>query len=255
MICGNTRTTATEVSPLTSSTANSNFNNRAVYNPNEEVVANSAYLVRNRLNASFNTSKTFFAGYKTSFGVFYEGKDGRPYSWTFNNDVNGDGVVNDLLYVPSGKGSGEVLFRAPSGSTMTAAQAEEKFWTIVGANEGLNDSKGTVVSRNSSFSPITHQFDVRVSQEVPGFFPKHKGVLSFDILNIGNMINKEWGRIDEVNFQDGRGANTRNFVNFAGIDPATGKMIYAVNDPTDLTTKQNKGESQWAVQVTLKYEF
>lgn len=250
-----TRTTATEVSPLTSSTANSNFNNRAVYNPNEEVAANSAYLVRNRLNASFNTSKSFFSGYKTSFGVFYEGKDGRPYSWTFNNDMNGDGVVNDLLYVPSGKGSGEVLYRGDSGSTMSAAQAEEKFWNIVNANDGLANSKGTVVSRNSSFSPITHQFDVRISQEVPGFFPKHKGIFSFDILNIGNMINKEWGRIDEVNFQDGRGANTRNFVNFAGIDPATGKMIYAVNDPTDLTTKQAKGESQWAVQVTLKYEF
>ena len=250
-----TRTTATEVSPLSSSTANSNFANRAVYNPNEEVAANSAYLVRNRLNATFNTSKSFVSGYKTTFGVFYEGKDGRPYSWTFNNDMNGDGVVNDLLYVPSGKGSGEVLYRGTSGSTLSAAQAEEKFWNIVDANEGLSNSKGSVVSRNSSFSPITHQFDVRISQEVPGFSPKHKGIFSFDILNIGNMINKEWGRIDEVNFQDGKGANTRNFVNFSGIDPSTGKMIYAVNDPSDLTTKQNKGESQWAVQVTLKYEF
>ena len=250
-----TRTTATEVSPLTSSTANSNFANRAVYNPNEEVAANSAYLVRNRLNASFNATKSFFSGYKTTFGMFYEGKDGRPYSWTFNNDMNGDGIVNDLLYVPSGKGSGEVLYRGVSGSTMTAAQAEDKFWSIVDANTGLSESKGSAVSRNSTFSPITHQFDVRISQEVPGFFAKHKGIFSFDILNIGNLINKEWGRIDEVNFQDGRGANTRNFVNFAGIDPSTGKMIYAVNDPSDLETKQRKGESQWALQVTLKYEF
>jgi hypothetical protein len=250
-----TRTTATEVSPLTSSTANSNFANRAVFNPNEEVAANSAYLVRNRLNASFNATKSFIQGYKTTFGLFYEGKDGRPFSWTFNNDMNGDGVVNDLLYIPSGRGSGQVLFRGPAGSTMTAAQAEEKFWTIVDANASLSESKGSVVSRNSAFSPITHQFDVRISQEVPGFFPKHKGVLSLDILNIGNLINKEWGRIDEVTFQDGRGANTRNFVNFAGIDPATGRMIYAVNDPSDLTTKQAKGESQWALQVTLKYEF
>lgn len=250
-----TRSTATEVSPLTSSTANSNFTNRAVYNPNEEVAANSAYLVRNRLNASFNATKSFFGNYKTTFGLFYEGKDGRPFSWTFNNDMNGDGVVNDLLYVPSARGSGQVIFRGTKDTPMTAAAAEEKFWTVVDANASLSESKGTVVSRNSAFSPITHQFDLRISQEVPGFFPKHKGIFSFDILNIGNLINKEWGRIDEVNFQDQRGANTRNFVNFAGIDPATGKMIYAVNDPADLTTKQNKGESQWALQVTLKYEF
>ena len=148
-----------------------------------------------------------------------------------------------------------MIFRGTKDTPMTAAAAEEKFWTVVDANASLSESKGTVVSRNSAFSPITHQFDLRISQEVPGFFPKHKGIFSFDILNIGNLFNKEWGRIDEVNFQDQRGANTRNFVNFAGIDPATGKMIYAVNDPADLTTKQNKGESQWALQVTLKYEF
>ena len=250
-----TRTAATEVSPLTSSTANSNFTNRAVFNPNEEVAANSAYLVRNRLNASISATKVFFGSYKTTFGLFYEGKDGRPYSWTFNNDMNGDGVVNDLLYVPSAKGSGEVLFRAASGSTMTPVEAEDKFWTVVDGDKALSAAKGGVVRRNSAFSPITNQFDLRISQELPGLLAKHKGVLSLDFLNVGNMLNKRWGRIDEVNFQDQRGGNTRNFVNFAGIDPATGKVVYAINDPSDLTTKQAKGESQWAVQVTVRYEF
>jgi hypothetical protein len=250
-----TTTTATEVSPLTSSTANSNFANRAIFNPNEEVAANSSYLVRNRLNASMNTTRTFFGGYKTTFGLFYEGKDGRPFSWTFANDMNGDSVVNDLLYVPSGPGSGEVLFRAATGSTLSAAQAEQRFWEVVGTSSALREAKGGVVKRNSDFSPFTNQFDLRISQEVPGFAPKHKGIFTLDFLNVGNMINKEWGRINEVNFRDGSGGLSRQFVNFAGIDQATGKMVYAVNDPSDLTLKQAKGESQWAVQITAKYEF
>jgi len=78
-------------------------------------------------------------------------------------------------------------------------------------------------------------------------------VVTLDILNFTNLLNKRWGRIDEIGF--GTGGNVRNFVNFAGIDPATGKMIYSVNDPTDYTTKQTRGESAWAAQVTLKYEF
>lgn len=260
-------TRATEVSNLSSSVANSNWLNRSVYNPNEEVAANSATMIRNRIVGNVNWAKAFYGAYKTSFGLFYEGRTGRPYSWNFNNDANGDGVAgNDLLYIPKGPGSGEVLFRLPNttGATLnqaaltawqqqTAVQAEAKFWSIVNANPGLRHYKGQVVGRNSSFSPFVNSFDVRVSQEVPGFFGKNKGTLTLDILNVGNLIKKSWGHIDEIGFNTG--GNVRNWINYAGIDPATGKPIYSVNDPTDLTTKQGRNESQWAMQVTAKYEF
>ena len=135
----------------------------------------------------------------------------------------------------------------------TAAVAEAKFWSIVDANPGLRNSKGGVVGRNTSFSKFTNSFDMRVSQEVPGLFGNNKGSLTLDILNVGNLIKKSWGRVDEVGF--GTGGNTRRWINYAGIDPATGKMIYSVNDAGDFTTKQNRGESQWAMQITAKYEF
>ncbi len=259
-------TRATEVSPLTSSVANSNWLNRAVFNPNEEVAANAATMIRNRFTANVNWAKAFVGAYKTSLGLFYEGRAGKPYSWTFNNDANGDGVAgNDLLYVPKAPGSGEVLFRLPVTTAITtqagidayqqqtAASAEAKFWSIVDSNAGLRNNKGKVVGRNSSFSHFVNSFDMRVSQEVPGIFGKQKGTLSLDILNVGNFIKRSWGHIDEVGF--GTGGNVRNFVNYAGIDPKTGKMIYSVNDPTDYTIKQQRNESQWAMQVTVKYEF
>ncbi|RZL37767.1 MAG: TonB-dependent receptor [Rubrivivax sp.] len=182
-----TRTNATEVSPLTSSTAFSQWANRPVYNPNEVTEANSVYRIRNRVSGSLNWAKAFVGAYKTSFGLFYEGRDGKPYSWTFNNDMNGDGVAgNDLLYVPKAPGSGEVLFRLP-GQTVAASGAER------------------------------------------------------------------YGRIDEIGFSDGTGGQVRKFVNYAGVE--NGKTVYAVNDPFTYTTKQFKGESQWAMQVTARYEF
>ena len=49
-----TYTTATEVSPLTSSTANSNWNGRAIFDPNEEVAGRSAYEVRDRVTGGGN---------------------------------------------------------------------------------------------------------------------------------------------------------------------------------------------------------
>ena len=250
-----TRTTSKEVSPLSSSTAFSQWANRPVFNPNEVVAANSVYTVRNRFSGSMNWSKAFIGRYKTSFGVFYEGRDGKPYSWTFNNDMNGDGVSgNDLLYVPKAPGSGEVIFRLP-GQTAAASSvaAEAKFWSIVDSDPSLRKAKGGATGRNTAFSQFTNSFDVRLSQEIPGFFGNHKGVLALDILNVGNLISNRYGRIDEIGFSDGSGGQVRRFVNYAGIE--NGKVVYSVNDPFTMTTKQNKGESQWAVQITARYEF
>ena len=245
-----TRTTSTEVSPLTSSTSNSNFNGRSIFNPNEEVAANSAYLTKDRFTATVNWSKAFVGSYKTTFGMFYEGRKGKPYSWTIGNDLNGDGLAgNDLMYIPKGPQSGEVLFY---GDTATSHVNEDKFWATVNSFKELRDNKGNVVKRNDAFAPFVNSFDIRVSQEIPGFTAKHKGVIALDILNFGNLLNRRWGRIDEVAFQSA-GGGARSFVNYAGIKD--GKYVYAVTDTEDYTTRQTKGESQWAMQVTLRYEF
>lgn len=244
-----TRTNATEVSPLTSSVANSNYNARSIFNANEEVASNSAYLIKNRVSGSLTWSKAMFADKKTTVGLFYEGRTGHTYSWTYNNDLNGDGVpFNDLMYIPSKPGSGEVVFAG-------GAAEEAKFWDIVYRNPELSRSMGQVTKRNGSHSPWVNNFDLRVSQELPGLKAGHKGVVTMDFLNVGNLLNPSWGRIDEVLF-DGRGGGaTRNFVNYKGLD-ANGKYIYSLAPTNEaLETRQVKGESQWAIQVTLKYEF
>jgi len=239
-----TRTSATEVSPLTSSTSNSGWLNRSVFNPNEDVASNSNYLIRDRVNASVSFSRAFIGKLKTTFGLVYEGRSGKAYSWVYNNDMNGDGVSgNDLLYIP--KNSSEVVF---TGATVNGQTPEQRFWAVVDANPELSKARGGAVKRNGSFAKFTNSFDFRLSQEVPGAFAGHKGVVSLDVLNFGNMINRRWGRIDEINFP-----STRRFVNFNGVQD--GKMVYNVNTPDDLVTRQNRGESQWAVQVTARYEF
>ena len=248
---GFTTTNATEVSPLTSSVSNSNWNSVSIFNANEEVAANSAYLVKDRFTGSLNWKHNFFGDYATRFGVFYEGRKGKPYSWIYNNDLNGDGTVNDLMYIPTAPGSGEVVFKGPTG--VSAADAEAFFWSVVEA-QGLSDFAGGAVDRNSSFAPWTNTFDVRISQELPGFFKGNKATLIFDILNFGNLLNKDWGHIDEIAFNSAGGLS-RSFVDYMGLD-ASGRYVYGVNGTIeDFVTRQNSGESQWAAQVTLKYEF
>jgi Carboxypeptidase regulatory-like domain len=237
-----TKTTATEVSPLTSSTSNSNWNGRNIFNPNEETTQNSNYLIKDRITGSLNWSQALFDNYKTTVGVFYEGRRGKPYSWTYINDLNGDGISgNDLMYIPTAPGSGEVVFRG-------GAAEEAKFWDVVNSNSALSAAKGGVVGRNNTFAPWVNNIDVRVSQELPGFASEHKVGITLDILNFGNLLNKKWGRIDEIGFP-----SNRSFVNYNGL--SNGKYIYSLGTTEDYVTRQASGESQWAVQLTLRYSF
>jgi hypothetical protein len=248
-----TKTTSTEVSSLTSSVSTSNWNGRSVFNPNENIATNSSYLVKDRINALFNFQKKFFGTYNTRLGVFYEGRSGKPYSWTVNNDLNGDGLSgNDRMYIPKAFGSGDVLFY---GDTATSHVNEQKFWDVVNANKVLRNSAGGIVGRNTDFAPWTNSIDLRISQEIPGLFARNKASFSLDFLNFGNLLNKKWGRINEVGFQSSGGL-ARSFVDYVGTDAATGKYVYAVRPQVEsVDIRQAKGESQWAVQATFKYDF
>jgi len=245
-------TTAEEVSSLSSSVSNSSWQSVSVFNANEEVAANSAYLVKDRFTGQLNWKHNFFGNYATRFGLVYEGRKGKPYSWIYNNDLNGDGSTNDLLYIPTAVGSGEVVFR-DLGGAVGSADEEAAFWAIIN-REGLSQYAGGVVERNSQFAPWTNNFDLRISQELPGFIGDNKFTITLDILNVGNLINKKWGQIDEIFFQS-QGGLARSFVNYQGLD-SSGRYIYGVNGQVeDFNTRNVRGESAWAAQVTVKYEF
>jgi outer membrane receptor for ferrienterochelin and colicin len=236
-----TYTNATEVNPLTSSQASSNWNNNAVFQANEEVAGVTNYTIRDRFSANLSYRHYFFENYATDFGLFYEGRSGKPYSWVFQNDMNGDGVVNDLFYVPSGPG--DVLFETPA--------QEAAFFEYLAATPELSRYAGQVAGRNTEHNQWVNQFDVRISQELPGFFGDNKAEIALDILNVGNLINKDWGQIEEIGFPSNRGV-----AYFGGIDPATGKYVYGfLNDVDASSLRDVTGESRWAAQLTFRYRF
>ena len=233
-----TYTNATEVNPLTSSRAISNWSNKAIFDPNSDEAARSNYEIRDRFTGSLQFRKAFFGDYATIFSVFYEGRSGAPHSWRFANDMNGDGYTNDLLYIPGGPG--EVKF---SGG----AAMEQAFFDWVNSN-GLDKYKGAVVPRNGMRNPWVNQFDLRISQELPGFFNGHKSEIWLDVMNVGNLINKDWGRI-QYNSPYG----DRVAVNFQGVDAATNQYIY--NFGNVAAPVWTDWESRWSLQLGFRYKF
>ena len=211
---------ATEVNPGTSSQAFSNFGGRAAFNPNDDIAYRSNYDIKARLIGALTWQHHFFGDYATSVSAFYDGHSGQPYSFVYGNDANGDGVSNnDLFFVPK---PGQVQF-----VNGTPQSVIDQFYKFIHDNTYLKNHQGGPVGQNGATSPWINQINLSFRQEIPGLFAGNKGEIRFDILNFGNLLNKDWGQIYDVPFSTA-GGFTRPLANFRGIDPATGQYIYAL---------------------------
>ena len=259
---GYTYTNTTEVGALTSSTAGSGFGGQYNFTTNEETAGTARYEIKDRFSGALNWKHAFFGDYETQVGLFYEGRSGRPFSYIFSGDANGDSrSFNDLFYVPTGPG--DVLFGSVTNAGVYTPNAamEKAFWDWMAANPELNQFRGTYAPENAFRAGWVNTFDLRLSQELPGFFKGHKSKVWVDIQNVGNLLNKDWGHILDWGFNGNQAVAT-----LAGIDKATGKYVYGYRSgtsfgqpgnlavPTDSDSNTN-GISQWSVQVGLRYDF
>ncbi len=235
---------STEVSPITSSVAFSNYTNRASFNPNEDVDSTSNTDIRDRIVASVTKRFNFVKNFPTTLSLVYSGRIGHPYSWVFRGDANGDGIAfNDLLYVPTG----------PTDPKVTWASTAERdaFFAFVDSTS-LAKYKGSHPGRNSERSPWTDTFDLKFTQEIP-IYRQVRGEMFLSILNLGNLLNDEWGRWVEVPFSYRRAVAAASSYN-----AATNTWAYTFNSGTLDGLPTVVGDfpaSRWQVQGGVRVRF
>ena len=252
-----TYTNANEVGSLTSSTASSGYTYSPIASANAETVNRSRYEIRDRVSGNLTWKHSFFGDYETKIGLVYEGRSGRPYSWVFYSDMNGDSrSFNDLLYVPSGPGDVQFGTLSTAGVYTANPAMEAAFFDYLNNNKQLNRYRGSIAPANGGRAGWVNLFDVRISQELPGFWKGHKAELWADIQNVGNMINRDWGNVVDYGF-----FATTGVANYQGINPATGKYVYSYTGAQTPNVANgdadgfNVGISQWSVSVGLRYKF
>ncbi len=76
---------AKDAQPMTSSVAFSNYNNRAAFNPQEDVLSTSDYNIEHRFTLLVNYEKAFFGEYNTEISAFGTARSGQPYSLAFQD--------------------------------------------------------------------------------------------------------------------------------------------------------------------------
>ncbi|HSW54668.1 MAG TPA: carboxypeptidase regulatory-like domain-containing protein [Ignavibacteriaceae bacterium] len=186
-------------------------NNPHSGDPNNPGVAFSGNTLGNRIFAALSyrfgsadyTGSIFGA---TTVSAFWEGAaaqgvdpfffPSRRGSYTFSGDLNGDGGTNnDLIYIPADKSEMNFEEFTSGGVTYTVEQQENAWDAFIEQDDYLKENRGKYAERGGVELPMVFRADISLIQDI--YFDilnkKNAFQLRLDFINIGNLVNKEWG--------------------------------------------------------------
>jgi len=260
-----TYTVAKEVSGNPGSNASSAWlGSPSVNNPNEQILYHSQYAIPHNIVGSLSYRQEYLNHLGTTVSIFYNGSHQGRYSYIYNGDINGDGINADLLYVPTS--AAEMTFVPVSG--FSQEQQRAAFDAFIDNDPYLSTRRGQYAERNGALMPWLNRVDVRLLQDVFTNIGRKRNTLQFsaDIMNVGNLLNSNWGiqqtfnnaqalLTPATNAVDSRG----NAVYRATATPAFQLRTISENGQTVLPTTPFRDvttiSTTWYAQLGLRYIF
>jgi outer membrane receptor for ferrienterochelin and colicin len=269
-----------EVNPGTSSVSTSNYGIVAVSDPNHPALAVSNYERRHRFTAALEYSHSIVGEFtdsapwkdmKTSFGMFFEGRSGQAYSWTFGGRNEATGATDntgqtlsrifgedasiasrnrELFFVPTDAGTCEEV-AAAGCQVVLKGVTKDQFNTFLNRS-GLAGYRGKIAPRNAFAGPSYKRLDVRLAQDLPNPLSGHRARFVIDIENFGNLLSHNWGLFRQVPFPYYTPAAD------VSVDRATGIYTYSSlrsPNPTAGPSTIDLLLSVWRVSLGLMYDF
>jgi hypothetical protein len=181
----------------------------------------------------------------TTVSTFFEYAQGGRFSYTYGGDLNNDGAFgNDLIYVPT---SSEINSMTFSGAGQAAA-----YDNYIKQDAYLNSRRGQYAERYGALAPWRGKWDVKILQDynfkVSSTSEKKNTIqFSIDVLNIGNLINSDWGLIQIPNSVQPIGV---------AVDQVTKIPTYTFNGQQTKTFSYDASlASRWQAQFGIRYIF
>ncbi len=230
--------------------------NTAVGSLNDEVLSYSNFSIPHRVVASLSYKISYARNFASTFSIFYQGAHNGRISYTYADDLNGDGAKADLLYVP--KDASEIKFAdiyvsggkvkygdfpGGEGDVLLANAADQStaFFEYVDGNKYLSSHKGQYVERFGDLQKWVNRIDFKFAQDIySNFGTKNRfGLqLTLDILNVANLINPAWGNYYTASALSYQNLNLLKVVNNGG---GTTAPTFALNTNATAKTAANGG--------------
>ena len=218
--------------------------NPIVNNVNTDVLSYSKYGDTHRFIGVASKNWTYGNGkWATTLSTFFEYAQGARYNYVYGGDINGDGSqINDLIYIPTASEIGQMNFSGAGD-----AQALEAF---IQQDDYLKDNRGDYMERYAALAPWRGKWDMKFLQDYNFKVAGDKTntiQFSVDILNVGNLINSNWGVVQQPNNISPIGVS---------VDPDTNVPTYSFDETlSDTYGFDTSLLSRWQAQFGLRYIF
>ena len=197
-----------------------------------------------RFIGSLSYSIEYAKFFGTSISIFYNGFKGNAASYYYYNDANGDGTVNDLMYIP--RSADELIW--------SSVQDKEAYTAFAKQDPYLSKHQGEYALRNAAYTPWNERWDLRLLQDFKLKVGESKNKLQFslDIINVANLLDSSWGL--------NKTFVTTSPLSVVGKDAATGKLKVSMRKiGTDYIASTYQDPSTvaatFAIQVGVRYIF
>ncbi|HYQ58056.1 MAG TPA: TonB-dependent receptor, partial [Draconibacterium sp.] len=221
---------------------------------NEAEVGYSNFDLGSRIVGTLVYSKEWLNHLKTTVSLFYNGQSGRRFSYIYN-DYNGN-FTNEayggpqLIYVP--KDQNDIIL---VGDNVDQQWADLNAY--IEQDDYLSTRRGKYAERNASRLPWTNIIDMKIMQDVWVNVADRRQTLQvgFDIFNLGNLLNKDWGQMFYAS------NSNISLIKFEGKldDGTTPTFSYTKPKPNEFEPwyldDTGLQSSRWQAQFTLRYIF
>lgn len=263
-----------------SSTASSLYGGQyASLDPNTAISGRGQEEISDAFKGELGWRKNLFGDHETRISLFADYRKGRPVTFTMNggsgrNETFGVNRGAQLAYVPDLSGTattsvvGTTTVVTVSSAPLVAFDSTATVDNVRLLIAKFGIPQGGIVPRGSYDNRAINLWDLQLSQELPAFSEDHKLRLTFDVANLLNLIDKDWGVIEEygedVRLFDVSCAGTNGVSDNAGVLTCARYRISGANstllNPESATgpaggVTRNTDRSRWQIQIGLKYEF
>ena len=259
-----------DVNPGTSSVAASNYGTFAVSDPNHPALAISNYNIKWEFKLTAGYRRAFFGDYFTDVRLYAQRRAGLPFSYTFQSSAS-SGTAADQMFGESGvfaSRSRQLLYVPKADSTGAVTATSDPIVTygssfnVAAFNQFLQQSglikyAGQITPRNAFTSRPQTTADLRISQEIPAFFPHgSKGRFYLDIIDLPNLLNSNWGQVQQISFPYFYSLISASNCQNPGSACLHGiGNFYQYNAQNTRTPSTTDRFSVWQMKVGFEYDF
>ncbi len=228
--------------------------NPILNNANRAIESNSLYGNKHRFFIAASKKWEYSdKNWATTVSLFSSWTSGNRFAYVYGGDINNDGTTtNDLLYVPTDAEIDNMAF-APlldiGGNMQDAGVQRAALKKFIAQDKYLSKRRGQYTEKYGGETPWYSQLDLRILQDYL-INKKNKQTLqlSLDFVNLGNLINSNWG-IRKY-------ATTSGYYQPLSVSYNNNSPIYQF-DPSLKSTFVDSPDlpSRWQLQIGIRYIF